>query len=88
MVKKETIIKGYIPYGAHKEKGVVYFSNTRQKWVDKIGEIKIGDILSTPTVPIVNPKKTLKNIHHSLDGKPEVGVSKIEITINYENTKM
>lgn len=78
--KGSTLIKGFIPYGAHKEKGVMYFSNTRQKWVNKIGKIKIGDILSTPTVPIVNPKKTLKNIHH-IDGKPEVGVSKIEITI-------
>ena len=80
MAKGKTIIKGYVPHGIHKRRGLVYFSKTRQKWVTNIGKLKIDDILSTPTVPIVNPKKTLKNILNVGD-KKDVGVCKIEITI-------
>lgn len=77
-----TTIKGYVPHGVHKKKGLVYFSITRQKWFENIGKLKIDDIMSTPTVPIENPKKTLKNIHHDQIGKPNVGVAKIKITID------
>ena len=73
----KTILKGYIPHGIHKKKGLVFFSTSRQKWVDNIGKLKINDILSTPTVPLEQPQKILKK---AID----IGVAKIEITINYE----
>jgi hypothetical protein len=81
MAKKETtIIKGYIPHAIHKKKGLVYFSTKRQKWIQYLEDLKIGDILTTPTVPIVNPKKTLKNIVNVGD-KKDITVAKIKITI-------
>jgi len=76
--KMKTIIKGYVPHGIHRKRGLVYFSNSRQKWITNIGKLKVDDILSTPTVPIVNPKKTLKNIR-IVGNKKDVGVAKIEI---------
>lgn len=70
-----TILKGFIPYGTHKKKGDLYFSTTRQKWVNDVKKLRVSDILSTPTVPVVNPKKTLKNMI-------EIGVTKIELNVD------
>lgn len=67
-------IEGYLPFGINKEKERIYFSSTNQKWVNDIMDIKISDILSTPTVPVVNPNKILKKVI-------DVGVAKIEICI-------
>lgn len=69
-----TLLKGFLPYGTHKKKGQLYFSATKQKWVDDVKKLRVSDILSTPTVPIVSPKKTLKNM-------VEIGVAKIEINV-------
>ena len=68
------ILKGFVPHGIHRTKGLMYFSRSRQKWVRTIEKLKISDILSTPTVPIKNPNKIMKNIM-------DVGVSKIKIKI-------
>jgi hypothetical protein len=73
---KPTVIKGYIPVGIRRKQGMSYFSVSRQKWVSDMGKLKISDILSTPTVPLAHPKKTLKNLT-----KKELDVIKIEITI-------
>jgi hypothetical protein len=69
-----TILKGFIAYGTHKTKGDLYFSPSRQKWVNDVKKLRASDVLSTPTVPIVNPKKTLKKMI-------EVGVTKVEINV-------
>ena len=50
--EKTVVIKGFIPYGIHKKKGELYFSTTKQKWVNKIMKLKMSDILLTPTLPL------------------------------------
>ena len=78
---KTTVITGFIPYGIHEKKGEMYFSISRQKWKSKIRKLRMSDIMSTPTVPLVYPNKTRRKFN-------ELGVYKIEIIMEFPEPKI
>lgn len=67
-------IEGFLPYGINEKDERLYFSKSSQRWKKDLMEIKISDILSTPTVPVKSPQKILKKVKN-------VGVVKIKLEI-------
>jgi len=68
----KTTLKGTVPRAIHNRKGLAYFSKTRERWVDNVLRLKLGDISSTP---FQLSEKHLKNV-------TEVGVAQITIEID------
>jgi len=64
-----TLLDGTVPRAIHNRKGLTYFSKSRDKWVDSIFKLRIGDISSTP---VQLSEKHLKNVR-------DVSVARITI---------
>ena len=68
----KTILKGTVPRAIHNRKGLAYFSKTRERWMDNVLRLRLGDISSTP---VQISERHLKNV-------TDVSVAQITIEID------